>query len=174
MTKLFWIDMEMTGLDVTKEVPIEIAVIVTDLDLKELDQYHAVIKQDQKYIDGMDDWNTKHHKESGLTALIPTGKEPSVVENELIALAAKHWKDERPVIAGNSISQDRLFINAYLPKFANKLHYRMLDVTSWKIMMNAKFEIVYPKKNAHRAIDDIRESIEEMRLYLSKVKSKES
>jgi oligoribonuclease len=172
MTKLFWVDMEMTGLDVMKEVPIEIAVIVTDLDLKELDSYHAVIRQEQKYLDGMDDWNKRHHKESGLTALIPTGKDPAVVEKELITLVDKHWKDERPVIAGNSISQDRLFINRYFLSFANKLHYRMLDVTSWKILMNAKFDIAYQKKNAHRAIDDIKESIEEMRLYLSKVNPK--
>ncbi|MEQ1877988.1 MAG: oligoribonuclease, partial [Bdellovibrionia bacterium] len=170
----FWVDMEMTGLDVTKEVPIEIAVVVTDLDLKELDTYHAVVRQEQKYLDSMDDWNKSHHKESGLTALIPNGKDPAAVEKDLIGLLDKHWKDERAVIAGNSIAQDRLFINRYFKSFANKLHYRMLDVTSWKIMMNAKYNVVYQKRNAHRAVDDIKESIEEMRLYLSKINTEKN
>ena len=171
MTKIFWVDMEMTGLDVTKEVPIEIAVVITDLDLNTLDSYHCVIRQEQKYLDSMDDWNKSHHKESGLTDAIAQGKDPATVEKDLIALVDKHYKNERPVIAGNSIAQDRLFINRYFKSLAAKLHYRMLDVTSWKIMMNAKFGVAYTKKNAHRAVDDIKESIEEMRLYLSKVKN---
>lgn len=169
MTKLFWIDMEMTGLDVNKEVVIEVAAVVTDLQLNTLDTYHSVVRQEQKYLDAMDDWNKTHHRESGLTDAIPKGKDPAVVEKDLLVLLDKHFKDERAVIAGNSISQDRLFINKYFKSFSARLHYRMLDVTAWKIMMNARFGIVHQKKNAHRAVDDIQESIDEMRLYLSKV-----
>ncbi|HEX4923304.1 MAG TPA: oligoribonuclease [Bdellovibrionales bacterium] len=169
MTKLFWIDMEMTGLDVSKEVIIEVAAVITDLQLNALDTYSTVVRQEQKYLDAMDDWNKTHHRESGLTEAVPKGKDPAVVERELIALLDKHFKDERAVIAGNSISQDRLFINKYFKSFAARLHYRMLDVTAWKIMMNARFGIIHQKKNAHRAVDDIQESIDEMRLYLSKV-----
>jgi oligoribonuclease len=170
MTKLLWIDMEMTGLDVEKEVPIEVAAIITDLDMNYLDTYHAVVKQDQKYLDGMDDWNRTHHRDSGLTAAVPHGKRSTEIETELCALLDKHFKTERAIIAGNSIAQDRLFLNKYFKVFSGRLHYRMLDVTSWKILMNAKFGIVYQKKNAHRAVDDIKESIEEMKLYLSKVR----
>ena len=168
MEKLLWIDMEMTGLDITKEVPIEIAAIVTDIAFKELDTYHAVIKQPAEYLQRMDDWNRKHHGASGLTALIATGKEPVEVEDEMIKLIAKHF-NEPAVIAGNSIGQDRLFITKYMPRLNAKLHYRMLDVTSWKIMMNARFNVRAEKKNAHRAVDDIRESISEMTHYLKYV-----
>jgi oligoribonuclease len=167
MTKLFWIDLEMTGLDVEKEVIIEAAAVITDLDFKMLDSYHAVVKQDQKLLDSMDDWNKSHHKESGLTAAVPNGQDPAVVEKELCALLDKHFKSERAVLAGNSIGQDRLFLNKYFKTFSNRLHYRMLDVTSWKILMNAKFGIIHQKKNAHRAVDDIKESIEEMKAYLA-------
>lgn len=166
--RLLWIDMEMTGLDVNKEVPIEVAAIVTDLNLKELDTYHSVIKQPEEYLIRMDDWNKSTHGASGLTALVPSGKDPALVEEELIKLVKKHFS-EPAMMAGNSIGQDRLFINKYMPKLAAKLHYRLLDVTGWKIMMNGRFNIRADKKNNHRAIDDIRESIAEMAFYLSHV-----
>jgi oligoribonuclease len=169
MEKLLWIDMEMTGLNVEKEVPIEIAAIVTDIDLKELETYHAVIKQPQSYLDGMDAWNTEHHGESGLTAAVANGVPPEAVEKEMVQLVARHFSGERAVIAGNSIGQDRLFINRYFPMLSEKLHYRMLDVTSWKIMMNARFGLKFEKQNAHRAIDDIRESMNELAFYLAHV-----
>src|SRR6185437_12848528 len=109
MFKLFWLDMEMTGLDVEKEVVIEVAAIVTatvskEEPLKPLDQYHAVVKQPRQYLATMDDWNKKHHKESGLVDLIATGKDPEVVERELIAFADKNFEaKDRIILAGNSI-----------------------------------------------------------------------
>lgn len=168
MDKLFWIDLEMTGLDVEKEVVIEAAAIVTDVQLAELDTYEVVVRQPRSYLDAMDAWNTEHHGRSGLTAKVPTGREPSLVEDDLLALVAKHFAAPA-VIAGNSIAQDRLFINRYFPRFAEKLHYRMLDVTAWKVMMEARFALRFEKKKAHRALDDIRESLEEMRFYLRHV-----
>jgi len=168
---LFWIDLEMTDLDVEKEVIIEVAAIITDLNFNILDTYHSVVKQDAKYIDNMDEWNTKHHGASGLTKEIPWGKEPAIVEEDLIKVLDQYFKTERAILAGNSISQDRLFIDKYFKKFASRLHYRMLDVTSWKIMMNSKFNLKHDKKNTHRALDDIKESISEMQYYLSFVKT---
>jgi oligoribonuclease len=173
MSNLLWIDMEMTGLEVEKEVVIEVAAIVTGADLKEIATYHAIVKQPQEFLDRMDSWNKEHHGASGLTIQVPNGKDPAQVESEMLALIATHFK-EPAIIAGNSISQDRSFINRYFPGLAAKLHYRMLDVTSWKIMMNARFGLKYPKKNTHRAVDDIRESIAEMEYYLSHVKPVES
>lgn len=170
MEKLFWIDLEMTGLDVEKEVILECALVVTDLEFKELDSYHAILKQPQKYLDGMDDWNKQHHSESGLTSAVATGKDPLAVEKELIALFKKHTGSEKCVLAGNSIGQDRLFINKYWKDLAKLLHYRMLDVTSWKIVMKNKFGKNYDKKGSHRALDDIHESINELKHYLSFVK----
>jgi oligoribonuclease len=168
MEKLLWIDMEMTGLDVKKEVPIEIAAIVTDFDFQELEIYHSVIQQDKKYLDAMDEWNKKHHGESGLTEAVSQGKDSSLVQKEMVQLIQRHFQ-EPAIIAGNSIGQDRTFIDHHLPTLAAKLHYRMLDVSSWKVVMNKKYQHVYKKKNAHRAVDDIRESISELKFYLESV-----
>ena len=164
--KLFWIDLEMTGLDVEKEVIIEAAAIITDYDFKVLETYHAIVKQEQKFLDAMDEWNKTHHGASGLTAAVPSGKEPKLVEADLIKLADKHFGVEKAIIAGNSIGQDRLFINKYFTKLAAKLNYRTVDVTSWKVVMSEKFNIKYEKKNTHRALDDISESIAELQFYL--------
>lgn len=171
MTKLFWLDMEMTGLDVEKEVIIEVAAIVTDINFKELDTFETVVKQPQKYLDAMDAWNKEHHKKSGLTAKVPMGMEPDQVEAKLVDLVKKHFPDpkDRPVLAGNSIMQDRLFIDKYMKDLSSRLHYRMVDVSSWKVIINNKFKYVYEKSNKHRALEDIRESIQELRHYCDKL-----
>jgi oligoribonuclease len=166
MSKLFWIDLEMSGLEVESNVIIEAAAVITDFELNELESYHAVVKQDQKYIDQMDDWNKKTHGESGLIQMIPHGKNPDLVEEELINLVRKHFGNEKVIIAGNSVNHDKLFLNTYFKKLSQHFHYRTLDVTSWKIVMKNTFQIDFQKKNAHRAIDDIRESILELKHYL--------
>lgn len=170
--KLIWLDMEMTGLNVETERPIEVACIITDFDFKELATYESVIKQPQEFLDRMDDWNKTHHTESGLVAKIPKGKDPSVVEKDLIDMVQWYFPQGRDgaILAGNSIMQDRLFIERYFKEFAKLLHYRMLDVTSWKIIFKDKFKREHKKKNQHRALDDIRESIQELKFYLQFVK----
>jgi oligoribonuclease len=167
MEKLFWIDMEMTGLDVKKEVIIEVAAIITDFDFQELDQFETIIRQPQTYLENMDNWNTEHHKKSGLTAKVPYGMAPDLAEAKLCDLAKKHFPDSKhkPILAGNSINQDRLFIDKYMPEFGERLHYRVVDVSSWKVIMNKKFSYTYSKSNQHRALDDIRESIQELKAY---------
>lgn len=164
--------MEMTGLDVEKEVIIEVAGVVTSTKLEPLDQYHAIVHQPQEYLERMDEWNKKHHKESGLVDLIPSGKPAEVVESEMLAFIEKNFgSKERVILAGNSIGQDRLFINKYFKKIAGRLHYRMLDVSSFKIVFNNFYQISYAKPQArHRAIGDIEESINEFKKYLSFIK----
>lgn len=159
--------MEMTGLDVNKEVIIEVAAIITDFDFQELDQFEAVVRQPQSYLDNMDAWNTEHHKKSGLTAKVPYGMAPDLVEAKLCDLVKKHFPDtkNKPILAGNSINQDRMFIDKYMPEFGQRLHYRVVDVSSWKVIMNTKFGYKYSKSNQHRALDDIRESIQELKNY---------
>lgn len=169
MTKMLWLDMEMTGLDVDSEVPIEVAAIICDLSFKELETYHAVVKQPQEYLDRMDQWNREHHGASGLTAAIPSGKAPSAVELELIQFVERHFQGEPVILCGNSIGQDRLFINRHFPQFAKRLHYRMLDVTSWKVVFQSILGKKFEKKNTHRAIDDIRESMDELRFYMKHI-----
>lgn len=169
---LLWLDMEMTGLDVNKEVIIEVGAIVTNIQMENLDTYHAVVKQEQKFLDAMDAWNTKQHGQSGLTKLVSEGRDQSEVENELIAFCDKYFKGDKVILAGNSIGQDRLFIDKYMPQFAEKLHYRMLDVSSFKIIFNYMYSISYTKKvSKHRALEDIQESINELQKYLSFIKA---
>lgn len=168
-TKLLWFDMEMTGLDVEKEVPIEVAAIVTDWQFQPMDQYHAVIQQPTRYLEAMDEWNKTHHGASGLLAQIPSGQVMSVVDRDLAAWIQKHFDQERAILAGNSINQDRLFIRRYLPLIEAKLHYRMLDVTSWKVVFNGLYQKKFKKTEAHRAVDDILESIAELKYYLGYV-----
>ena len=171
--KLFWIDLEMTGLDLQKEVIIECAALITDLNFKVLDEFEAVVKQPQHYLDAMDDWNKKHHSESGLLAKIPRGLPIDEVESHLLSMVRKHFPgpEQRPVLAVNSINHDRNFLEKYMPGFTACLHYRMVDVTSWKVLFVEKFGRRYEKKNAHRALDDIKESLEELKFYLSFVKT---
>lgn len=165
--------MEMTGLDVNKEVIIEVAAIVTDLNFRELDTFEAVVKQPQHYLDNMDDWNREHHTDSGLAAKVPNGMEPYAVEQRLIEMARKFFPDpkNKVILAGNSIAQDRLFIEKYFTQFASLLHYRTLDVTSWKLIYANRFGFIYKKQNQHRALDDIRESIQELQAYVSYVQA---
>lgn len=166
--KLLWIDLEMTGLDPDKEVIIEVAALVTDFQFKTLDQYEAVLRQDPSYIAQMDDWNKKHHGESGLIAKIPNGKAQDLVEKELIQFVQKNFDPQKgkPVLSGNSIHQDRAFIQKHLKSFNSLLHYRMLDVSSWKVILQGRYQFEYKKQNKHRATDDILESIEELKSYL--------
>ena len=175
---LLWLDMEMSGLDVTKEVIIEAACIVTDMNFRELDSFETVVKQPQSYLDNMDAWNKETHTKSGLAAKVSSGMDPEMVEAKFIDIIDKHFPQsktdlkKRPILSGNSIMQDRLFIDKYFLKLAARLHYRMIDVSSWKVIVNNKMNIEYKKQNAHRALDDIRESIGELRFYLDKINSK--
>jgi oligoribonuclease len=169
--KLLWLDMEMTGLDPATNVIIEVAALVTDLSFNILDTYETVVRQPQHYLDQMDKWNTEHHTKSGLVRKVPYGRDPKEVESDLIQLSKKHFpitgkKEDKPILAGNSIMQDRTFIDLYMPQFGQLLHYRQLDVSSWKIMFNNKYNVKYEKKNNHRALDDIKESINELKMYL--------
>lgn len=169
MDKLLWLDMEMTGLDVEKEVIIEVAAIVTDLNFNELAHYETVVHQPQHYLDNMDAWNKEHHTKSGLVKRVEFGKDIRLVEKDLCHIVDTQFvnNSEKPVLAGNSIGQDRLFINKYMPDLAKRLHYRMLDVSSWKVIFNKKFGVKVNKSEKHRALEDVRESIIELKTYMS-------
>ena len=170
MTKILWVDLEMTGLDVEKEVIIEVAAIITDLNFTHLETYHAIVQQPQHYLDNMDEWNTEHHTRSGLVAQIPNGKTPEVVETELCNLVKKHFtNNEKAILAGNSIGQDRTFIKKYFQQLEGLLHYRMLDVSSWKLIFKNIYNCSYDKEPVHRALDDIEESIAELKHYMTMI-----
>jgi len=166
MEKIFWIDLEMTGLDAVENVIIEFAGIVTDGQLKEQGQFHSVVYQPQEELDKMDEWNRKTHGGSGLLAKIPQGKPLPEVEREVLDFLADHFSSGEAIIAGNSIHQDRKFIDRYMPDLADFIHYRMLDVSCFKLVFKNMYDVHFEKGNSHRALDDIYESIAELKHYL--------
>lgn len=173
MDKYLWLDMEMSGLDEQHCRILEVAVIITDTLFQELGSYQSVIHQDEKTILAMDAWNTKHHGESGLIEQVrQSTTSDAAAEQAVLALVDQHFPDsERILLAGNTIGQDRKFIERYWPALAARLHYRMLDVSSFKEVFRRHYGIDYKKKQAHRALDDIRESMDELRHYLSYVQA---
>lgn len=169
-TKLLWMDLEFTGFEYGTDVILEVSVEVTDFDFRTLGNYEARIKNDPKILverlrlntfwqdhpDNRDNF-LKHNDE---------GKPISEVETELIDFVQNHFGNEQAILAGNSIHSDRAMIKAWWPELELKLHYRMLDVTSLKTIMQGKYGIEYEKSNTHRAYDDIQESIAELQYYL--------
>lgn len=167
---ILWVDLEMTGLDAEVERIIEVAAIVTDWKFNELDTIELVVKQPPELIEKMVPEVVKMHTSSGLIGKISDGESEEAAEAKLLEFIDKHF-DEKPVLlAGNSIHQDRRFIRRYWPKADARLHYRMLDVSAFKVVFAQKYGIRLPKRNSHRALDDIRGSIEELYGYLEHVK----
>lgn len=165
--------MEMSGLDARQCRILEVAALVTDGDYNPLEEYEAVVFQVPEVLAAMDEWNTHQHGKSGLTAAVANGKQEALVEQEILALISRHFLPaDRPVLAGNSIGQDRKFIDAYMPALSKRLHYRMLDVSSFKIVFNERYGITFDKgEGNHRALDDIQQSVKELRHYLGFVQA---
>lgn len=169
-TKLLWIDLEMTGLDPQRDVILEIAAEITDFNLKTLGSYEARMRQKREIVlERMQKniwWRDFPDNRDDFLNNLDKAKPSSEVEEELVNFVAKHFGEETAVLAGNSIHNDRLFIKQWLPALDIKLHYRMLDVSAWKILMQGKYGVVYEKKEVHRAFDDIQASIAELQYYL--------
>ncbi|HSX32307.1 MAG TPA: oligoribonuclease [Candidatus Saccharimonadales bacterium] len=171
-TKLLWVDLEMTGLDVRKDVILEIAAEVTDFTYKTLASYEAIIKHPDSVLDNMGEWSANQHGLSGLTERVRTeGRPEQDVVRELVDFIKAQFGEEPAVLAGNSIHSDRIFIKQWWPEVDALLHYRMLDVSSFKIVMQGMHGVTFPKGDTHRAFDDIRASIAELQYYLEWFKS---
>ena len=169
-TKLLWVDLEMTGLDAEKDVILEVAVEVTDFTFTTLESYEARITQPRDTVVSRMQaniwWRDYPDNRDDFLNRLEEGKPLADVEKELIALVQKHFGDEPAVLAGNSIHNDRNFLKYWMPGLDLKLHYRMLDVSSWKVVMQAKYGVKFEKKEVHRAFDDIQASIAELQNYL--------
>jgi oligoribonuclease len=167
---LIWVDLEMTGLDPERDVVIEIATIITDTNLNTLAEGPVIaLHQSDARLDGMDEWNTTHHNRSGLVDRVKASEhtEQSATD-ETIAFMEQWVPRGASPMCGNSICQDRRFMARHLPQLESFFHYRNLDVSTLKILMQRwrpELEAGFTKTATHQALDDIRESIDEMRYY---------
>ncbi len=167
---LVWMDLEMTGLEPDTDRILEIATLVTDSNLKLLAEGPVYyVRQSDEVIAGMDDWNTKHHTESGLIERVRSeGVSEQEAQEGTLAFLKEHVIDRESPLCGNSIGQDRRFLVRYMSELEAFLHYRNLDVSTIKeLAVRWRPDIAngIVKKNVHRALDDIKESIEELRYY---------
>lgn len=172
---IVWVDCEMTGLDIEKDEICEIAVIVTDGELKPVDDgIQIVVKPSDSAMANMGDFVRQMHTDSGLLSEIPNGNSASAAELLVLDYLKKYITEPKSApLAGNSIGTDRMFLIKYMPNLDAFLHYRNIDVSSLKELVRRWYPRVYfnlPKKNgAHRALADIRESIQELRYYRASV-----
>ncbi len=168
---LIWMDLEMTGLDPKTERIIEMATVVTDSELRILAEGpELIIHQSDEILSRMDSWNRSHHSKSGLTDRV---RKSSIHEREALRLTlnfvSRFTEPQTAPLAGNSVHQDRRFLSAYMPQLEAHLHYRNVDVSTIKELVQRWYPEILPKlpqkSQTHRALDDIKESIEELRYY---------
>jgi len=169
----------MTGLDPIEDRILEVAVIATDWDFNEIATYEGVVKVGPRLVEkrmkvGKDFWDANPAaRDALLSQNLEKGRSGRTVENELLEFLDEHFETDIPVLlGGNSIHQDRKFIINEWPRLNNRLHYRMLDVSAWKVVFEGKFKKKFAKPEEHRALGDIRGSIMELKYYLTKVRSK--
>lgn len=167
---LIWIDLEMTGLNPEHDRVIEIATIVTDSDLNILAEGPVfAINQPEELLNSMDSWNTKQHGKTGLLErVLSSTVDEDHAQAETIEFLMHHVPPQKSPMCGNTICQDRRFLYRYMPKLVQYFHYRNLDVTTLKMLAQRWAPDVAKgakKESVHRAIDDIRDSIDELRYY---------
>jgi len=171
--RLVWIDLEMTGLDIEKESIIEIATVITDGELNILATGpNLAVKVSEELLAGMDEWNTSHHTSSGLVERV---RHESVscqeAEAKTLAFVQKWVPQGTAPLCGNSIWNDKKFMEKEMPLLVDHLHYRMIDVSTIKELARRWYPESgrYEKKGAHLALDDILESIEELRYFRERI-----
>ena len=167
--EMVWIDLEMTGLDLERESIIEIATIITDAELNIIAEGpNLAIKVSEELLDNMDEWNTTHHNSSGLVERIHSeGVSLGEAIRQTCEFLSENIELGTAPLCGNSVHNDRAFLAKEMPEVLDMLHYRIVDVSTIKELVKRWYPELprYNKKEAHRALDDIIESIEELRHY---------
>ena len=168
--RLVWIDCEMTGLDLAVDELVEIAVVVTDFELRLLDPgFHVVIKPDASALTNMNEFVTNMHRSSGLLDEIPHGVTVADAEFQVLEYIQRFVPEGKAPLAGNTIGTDRMFLARYMPRVDRWLHYRNVDVSSVKELARRWYPRAYfnapAKDGGHRALADIRESVRELAYY---------
>lgn len=169
-TRLIWIDLEMTGLNTFTDHIIEIATVVTDTQLNELAEGPVLaIHQPDEVMEAMDTWNTRQHRESGLSSRVAeSGLSPEEAESATLEFLRRYVDEGASPMCGNSICQDRRFLARQMPELEAFFHYRNLDVSTLKILAQRwapKVASGFNKESSHRALSDIRDSIAELVHY---------
>ena len=170
--KLLWVDLEMTGLDPEKDRILEVAAIATGWDLEPKGEYRGIVRQDEDLLKKRmvgEFWEKNKKTHDALVEQNNSGKKTEEIEDELLEFVKNNFGDEI-ILAGNSIHQDRKFIDREMPRLAKKLHYRMLDVSAWKVYFEGAKGKKFVKPELHRALSDIQGSIEELKYYLGFLK----
>ena len=170
--KLLWIDLEMTGLDPVKDKILEVAAIATDMELNEIARFEAVVKVPETLMKERmvgEFWDKNSESRDSLIKQNENGKPVAEVEKELLEFLDEFFSAEI-YLAGNSIHQDRKFIEREMPELNKRLHYRMLDVSAWKIYFENALNKKFIKPENHRALSDIEGSIGELKWYLTFLK----
>ena len=169
-TKYLWLDLEMTGLVPEKDVILEVSAEVTDIQMETLGNYESVIGHNKDLVlRRMAEnpwWKDYTENRDDFVNGLAGAKHLAAVEKELVSFVDHHFGKEPIVLAGNSIQSDRAFIKQWMPELELRLHYRMLDVTSWKVVMETMYGVVFKKPEVHRAYEDIQASIAELQYYL--------
>jgi len=171
--KLLWLDLEMTGLDPQLDVILEAGVIMTDWDFNQIEVFESAVRAEPDLIEkrmevSQDFWNQNPQAKSDILKQNETAPSLDQVEARILKVIDKYIKkNEFIILAGNSIHQDRRFIDNYWPKLSARLHYRMLDVSAWKVVFETKYNMKFVKPENHRALSDINGSIEELKYYLN-------
>jgi oligoribonuclease len=173
---LVWLDLEMTGLDPKKCTILEIGILITDNELNILAEGPSIaVHHSEKVLRGMESWSRHHHKKSGLTGECRKST-VSLKKAETLVLdfVKEYCKEKTAPLCGNTIWQDRRFLVKYMPRLEAYLHYRVIDVSSIKELVRRwysdnSFKMPREKRQTHRVMDDIRESVEELRFYRGKV-----